>query len=298
MERDVLKVAGIQLGSYLGDYERQIDYITNQCERLLNKNRPDILCLPEVMTTPYFCTVRINDYQKYAETLPGPTSDRIADLAKKYRTHIIGTVYEHDSQDGKYYNSAFISSDTGETIGKYRKTHIPYIDVPGTKGLEKLYFSPGNEIAPFKIKDQTIGILICYDRSFPEAWRALTLRGTKVIFVPASSSGFRSQAFIEELRIRAMENGVFVVAVNKYGPEKMVEESEPKTFYGKSCVIDPFGNIMKTLEDEANLSFQVELPLRMVEEARDRLAYFRDRRPELYGAITERDSKITVADSL
>ncbi|MDQ0221395.1 carbon-nitrogen hydrolase family protein [Peribacillus cavernae] len=282
-----LKVAGIQLGPYLGSYNTQMDNIVKLSEKLLSSQEVDILCLPELMTSPYFCSVELDDFQKYAESIPGPTTQTITALAKKYDTTIIGTLFEKDSKLNKYYNTAFISSPDGKLIGKYRKTHIPFIDVPGTRALEKKYFSPGEELKPFIINRQSVGILICYDRSFPEAWRELVLNNAKVVFVPTSGSGFRSEAFVEELRIRALENGVFVVAVNKYGTEKMEEEKKGKKFYGKSCVIDPLGNVIESLEDLSDQSFQVELSLDMIDDARLRLSYFRDRRPDLYTSLIE-----------
>ncbi|MHB1653458.1 MAG: carbon-nitrogen hydrolase family protein [Desulfitobacteriaceae bacterium] len=282
-----MKVAGIQLGPFLGSYEDQINKIIELSDKLLASERPDVLCLPELMTSPYVCTVELEGLKKYAEALPGPTTKKISELAKRYNTTIIGTLFEIDRDENKYYNTAFISTPDGNLLGNYRKTHIPYIDVPGTKGFEKFYFSPGSELNPYIINQRSTGILICYDRSFPEAWRVLTLKGAEIVFVLASSSGFRSEAFVDELKIRAMENGVFVFAVNKYGDEKMEEESEAKHFYGRSCVIDPFGNVIKLVEDEPNLGFTVEIPLEKVAQARERLAYLSDRRPELYSVIGE-----------
>lgn len=284
-----LIVGGIQLGPYQGSYEAQMKHIQRLSEDLLSSTKLDILCLPEMMTGPYMCTVEKEKLKHFAETMPGPTTKIIADLAQKYSTYILGTVYEYDETDSKNYNSAFICSDNGDIIGKYRKTHIPYINVPGTMCLEKFYFSPGNELKTFNIKGHTVGLLICYDRSFPEAWRVLTLQGANVVIVPASSSGFRSAAFVDELRIRAMENGVYVFAINKYGSEKMDEEPSPKHFYGKSCIIDPLGQVQRVLDDEADISLIYDLDFNKVDEARNRLAYLRDRRPDLYSLVTQQN---------
>jgi beta-ureidopropionase len=285
--RNTLRVGGIQLGPYQGSYEAQMQHLIRGSEELLRSDKFDVFCLPEMMTSPYMCTVEREELKSFAEPIPGPSSTRIAELARKYSTFIIGTAYEYDEKDRKYYNSAFICSDTGDIIGKYRKTHIPYIKVPGTMCLEKFYFDPGKELKTFEIKGVKVGLLICYDRSFPEAWRVLALQGAKVIIVPASSSGFRSEAFVDELRIRALENGVYAFAVNKYGDETMEVESDTIHFYGKSCVIDPFGQVQLLLKDESNLSIAYDFDLNRVDEARSRLTYLKDRRPDLYKQLTE-----------
>src|SRR5699024_3121076 len=101
---NILKVAGLQFGAYKGDYSKQIDYIIKSCEEFLSKNKPDILCLPEIMTTPYFCTVDMNNYEKFAEPVPGPTTERMSEIAKRFKTNIIGTAYEFDQELDRFYN--------------------------------------------------------------------------------------------------------------------------------------------------------------------------------------------------
>jgi len=209
---DKITIAGIQMGPYPGSYSANMDKAVEALERAVRLHAPQLVCFSEMMTGPYFCRIYNDEYFKFAEPVPGPTTEIMTAQAAKHKINIIATLFEED--DKKYYNSAILLSPDGEIIGKYRKTHIPKSSSPIINSDEKYYFSPGSELSVFRMNGLKVGILICFDRSFPETFRVLTLKGADIIIVPVCSWGARADAFQAELQVRAVENQVFVMAVN------------------------------------------------------------------------------------
>jgi len=287
-----LKVSGIQGGPFFKDYESNLRKYINLFELAVKKNSPDIVIFSEMMTTPYFCGVKDDSYFTFAEKRDGKAVTSFKRKAKELKTNVIMTWFEKEvygkTKQTRYFNSAALISSKGELVGVYRKTHIPKVDTKGLFTDEKYYFREGEDLPTFKVKGVDIGILICYDRSFPEAWRALWLKGAKIIFIPVATYGFREEFFTKELQVRAVENHVFVVAVNKAGDESIENETISRHHFGKSCVIDPFGTIMVQLDDELFSILNVTLDLKKVEEADRVLDWRKDRRPDLYGKISEK----------
>lgn len=291
--------SAVQVGPFAGDYQENIARISGTVEKAVAATGAGLVCLTELMTVPYFCAQRGRDYlDSYAETIPGPASRALAGVARQRRVAVVGSAVERrdDGENGAvtFYNSAFILTPDGEPAGTYRKTHLPRLAGGDVFTDEPYFFSPGNELRVFEISGITasgmtargvkLGVLICYDRSFPEAWRVLTLGGAQVVFVLSASWGFRGDAFVDELRVRALENGVFVVAANKAGDETVGGEPFPRHHFGRSCIIDPFGQVTASLDDTPWTYVSAELDFAKVEEARARLPFLRDRRPDLYGA--------------
>lgn len=283
-----LTVSGIQLGPYAGTTDDQLAKILSQGRSLLNVTTPDLLVFPELMSSPYFALEEHPRWFEYAEDIPGPTTETMGTLARESGCYVTGSLFHR--VDGKYYNTAALLRPDGSLDELYSKTHIPNIQHGTTRGLEKFYFAGGERFSIWNVKSIKVGILICYDRSFPEAWRALSLRGAQVVVVLASSSGFRSEAFVHELQVRAMENGVWVVAVNKGGNETFVDAEYPADFYGSSCVIGPEGNLKLNTNRQPDQSFTFDLDMDQVSKARAKLGYFDARRPDLYAALIERTS--------
>ena len=271
-------VAAVQAGPYRPDYDCQMAKL----ETLVTKARKagaDIICLPELMTTPYFaCSPKAWQWRDRAEPLPGgPTFARVSAWAKTLRCWLIGTCYEQAG--GRRYNTAFVVSPDGEMMGRHRKAHIPLIE---GNAYEPVYFDAGDDLSVFDIMGVCAGILICYERCFPEAWRTLALKGAEIIFVPTSSSGFRGELYAEEIRVAAAQQQVFVVAANKAGEEAMEGEKGPISFYGKSRIISPSGRIVAALEAEEDAVITAEIDMDEVAAVRRSLAYYRDRRIDLY----------------
>jgi beta-ureidopropionase len=282
MMAERLKVAAIQLGSRSGDHREDTDKMVMLFERAVEQH-PDIVCFPELMNVPYFCCTRDDRYFELAEALDGPTIKTFVDLSKKNDTHVIATLFE--KKGSRYFNSAaFISPQEGVN-GVYRKVHIPITDTPSFSADETYFFTPGKEFPVFDFGRTRIGILICFDRSFPEAFRILWLKGAQVVFVPAASCGFRGETFVDELKIRAMENSLFVVAVNKAGDEFLEGEAHKRRHFGKTCAINPSGQLIAKLEDEPNQILIAELELDQIQKAKDVIDWSKFRKPELYRII-------------
>lgn len=266
------------MSAFSENYEQQLDKIENLVTAA-SKAGAEIICLPELMTTPYFARSRDPKWRELAEPLEaGPTYRRIAALAQKLAATIIATCYERCGD--RLYNTAFIVGPDGRIAGRYAKTHIPLIEA--VEAFETLFFDRGEALPVFEIGGRRIGLLICYDRSFPEAWRTLALKGAEIIFVPTSSSGFRGNMYADELKIAAAQQQLFVVAANKAGQEILPGEQGSITFYGKSRIIDPRGNALAALEQEADTFIIADLDLQEIAAARAGLNYYRDRRSDLY----------------
>lgn len=273
-----VKVAAVQMSAFGQDYEQQMAKIEGLVTAASAAGAA-IVCLPELMTTPYFARCRDRRWRELAEPLAaGPTCRRVSALAKKLGVTVIATCYE--SAGAKLYNTAFIVGPDGVVGGRYAKTHIPLIEA--VQAYETLFFDRGEALPVFEIGGRRVGILICYDRSFPEAWRTLALKGAEIVFVPTSSSGFRGDMYADELKIAAAQHQLFVVAANKAGEECLPGESGSITFYGKSRIISPRGTPLAALEREEDTFIVADLDPAEVAAARDALNYYRDRRPDLY----------------
>ncbi len=284
-----LTVAGIQMGPYPGSYAANIEKAVEALDRAVAEHRPDIVCFSEMMTGPYFCRVYDDGYFSFAEPVPGPTTETFAAEARRHGIGIVATAFEEC--DGSYYNASMLISPRGELIGKYRKSHVPSSSSPIINSDEKYYFKPGDRLSVFEMDGLKIGILICFDRSFPETFRTLALKGAEIVFVPVCSWGMRADAFQSELRVRAMESQVFVVAVNKAGFEQVEGEDGGREHFGRSCIIDPIGEIEASIGDEpwGIVAATIDLEKRaLMKEAL--VNWLQERRPELYEGLLDANS--------
>ena len=238
-----------------------------------------VMCFQELFYGPYFCQVQDEVWFEYAESVPGPTVERFQQLARDSRIVLILPVYERE-QEGVLYNTAAVIDADGTYLGKYRKTHIPQV-----KGFwEKFYFRPGNLGYPvFDTAVGRIGVYICYDRHFPEGWRALGLAGAQIVFNPsATSRGLSMYLWNLEQPAHAVANGYYVGAINRVGTEAPWNIGE---FYGKSYFCDPRGNILAQGSRDKDELVVADLDLEMIEQVRTQWQFYRDRRPELYGPL-------------
>jgi len=240
-----------------------------------------IVCFQELFYGPYFCQVQDPEYFSYTEAVPGgPTTELMCDLARETGMVLVVPVYEVE-QEGVFYNTAFVIDADGTYLGKYRKHHIPQV-----KGFwEKFYFRPGNLGYPiFHTAVGPIGVYICYDRHFPEGWRALGLAGARIVFNPsATSRGLSSHLWNLEQPAAAVANEYFVGAINRVG----VEELGDNDFYGSSYFVDPrgqkVGEAASGTDDELIIR---DLDMSVFKEVRHTWAFYRDRRPDSYGSLT------------
>jgi len=178
-----------------------------------------VLCFQEVFTQPYFCPSQDRKWYAAAESIPdGYTTQLMMEYAKKHSMVIVVPIYE-ETMPGVYYNTAAVIDADGTYLGKYRKTHIPQVD-PGF--YEKFFFKPGDSGWPvFDTAYVKLGIYICYDRHFPEGWRALALNGAEYIVNPSATvAGLSKYLWELEQPASAAANGVFIGAINRVGSEE------------------------------------------------------------------------------
>lgn len=242
-----------------------------------------IICYQELFYGPYFGIVQDTRYYEYAESVPGPITERFQALAKELDIVIVLPVYEED-QPGVLYNTAAVIDSDGSYLGKYRKHHIPHLP----KFWEKFYFRPGNLGYPvFDTAVGTIGVNICYDRHFPEGWRALALGGAEIVFNPnATAPGISNRLWEIEQPAAAVANGIFVVATNRVGLEDDEFGDEAVSFYGSSYVVGPDGAFVGEIGSSTEPELLIrDIDLGKVREARERWQFFRDRRPDAYEAL-------------
>ncbi len=240
-----------------------------------------VMCFQELFYGPYFCQVQDAKYYEYAESIPGPTTERFQALAAELGMVLVLPMYEEE-QPGVLYNTAAVVDADGTYLGKYRKHHIPQV-----KGFwEKFYFRPGNLGFPvFDTAVGKVGVYICYDRHFPEGWRALGLNGAQIVFNPsATHRGLSAYLWKLEQPASAVANEYFVGAINRVGIESEIGDND---FYGTSYFVDPEGKFVGEPADPYKPELVVrDLDMDLLAEVRNRWAFYRDRRPDAYGDLT------------
>ena len=241
-----------------------------------------VLCFQEVFTQPYFCPSQDVKWYGAAEPVPGPTTEEMQAWAKKFQMVIVVPVYEADPLAGLYYNTAAVIDADGSYLGKYRKTHIPQV----AGFWEKFFFKPGASDWPvFKTRYCKLGVYICYDRHFPEGWRALALRGAEYIVNPSATvAGLSEHLWKLEQPASAAANGVFIGAINRVGTEAPWNIGE---FYGQSYVVNPRGQIEKIASRDKDELLVHDIDLGLIRDVRNTWQFFRDRRPSTYGPLVE-----------
>ena len=241
------------------------------------------VCLQELFYGPYFCAEQETRWYHLTERVPdGPTVRLMCEVARTHGMVLIVPVYEQE-QPGVYYNTAAVIDADGRFLGKYRKTHIPHCK-PGF--WEKFYFRPGNLGYPvFETAVGRIGVYICYDRHFPEGARALGLNGAEIVFNPSATvAGLSEYLWKLEQPAHAVANGYFVGAINRVGLEAPWNIGE---FYGTSYFCDPRGQIVAESPRDQDHVLVADLNLDLIEEVRAVWQFYRDRRPEAYGALVD-----------
>jgi len=242
-----------------------------------------ILCMQELFYGPYFCAEQSLKWYQIAEPVPdGPTVHLMQDLAKQYEMVIIVPIMEETIR-GVYYNTAAVIDADGSYMGSFRKIHIPHL-LPGF--WEKFYFKPGNLGYPvFKTAYCNVGVYICYDRHFPEGARLLGLNGADIIFNPSATvAGLSEYLWKLEQPAHAVANGYFVGAINRVGVEEPWKVGE---FYGTSYFCNPRGQIIAEASRDKDELVTADIDLSMIDEVRQTWQFYRDRRPETYGGMTE-----------
>jgi len=240
-----------------------------------------ILCFQEVFNQPYFCPSQDSKWYAAAEPIPGPTVALMQDFAKKHQMVIVVPMYE-EAMTGVYYNAAAVIDADGTYLGKCRKTHIPHV----AGFWEKFFFKPGASNYPvFNTRYCKLGVYICYDRHFPEGWRALALNGAEYIVNPSATvAGLSEYLWKLEQPAAAVANGVYIGAINRVGVEAPWNIGE---FYGQSYFVNPRGQIEAIASRDRDELLIHDMDFDKIREVRNTWQFFRDRRPETYGALVE-----------
>ena len=251
-------------------------------------NGAQIICFPELCTTTYFCYERNPAFFELAEPVPGPAVDRMRKVARETGTVLVYPLYENDG--GTLYNTATVIGPDGRLIGKYRKMSVPQIlrtvGKSETPADERFYFQPGNLgfpvfDTPFGIK---LGILICYDRHFPEAARTLGLKGAHLLLVPtATYRDWIREVWEVELRAHAIANMFYVGGVNKVGPD--VGGAPDRHYFGSAVFFDPRGALLARAGDKDDEVLYAEVDPKVCDDVRDLWGFFKFRRPDAYDEI-------------
>jgi N-carbamoylputrescine amidase len=284
-EKDTLTVALIQM-SMADDPRSNLDKAIRRIGEAASRGA-DVVCLPELFRSRYFCQEEDHSKFSLAETIPGDTTAALSTAAKKSNAAIIGGIFEKRTK-GLYHNSAVVIDSGGSIVGTYRKMHIP--DDPHY--YEKFYFAPGDlGFKVYEAAQSKLGILICWDQWYPEAARLTSLLGAQVLFYPSAIGWFddekdeavKMQSAWETIqRSHGIANGVFVAAVNRVGKEDHIN------FWGSSFISGPFGEVLAKASPDKEEILVANLDLGMIEQTRHGWPFLRDRRIDAYGSIASR----------
>jgi N-carbamoylputrescine amidase len=251
-----------------------------------------IICLQELFRSQYFCREESAELFDLAEPIPGDSTETMARIAKELGVVIVASLFERRAA-GLYHNTAAILNADGTLAGIYRKMHIP--DDP--LFFEKFYFTPGDlGFRNFDTPFGRIGVLVCWDQWYPEGARLTALQGADVLFYPTAIGWHPSEkaqygaaqldAWRTVQRGHAISNGVYVAAVNRVGFEGTPDHG--LEFWGSSFVADPFGVLVAEASTDREEILVVECDRRRIEEVRRNWPFFRDRRIDAFGGLTER----------
>ncbi len=288
MEQRNVKVGLVQMGMSSDAAENMATALKLTDEAV--KKGAQIVALPELFLSPYFCQ-RPDDKAAFntAEAVPGPTTEKLAEVARKHKIVLVGGSVFEKAKDGKFYNTSAVFGPDGKLIGTYRKTHIP----EDILYHEQQYFAPGDTgVRVFETPFGKIAVLICYDQWFPEAARLATLQGAEIIFYPTAIGIIDSN--VEENITgdwegmwraaqlgHAAVNNVFVATPNRIGREGAI------TFWGGSFIGDPSGAVVAKAGNKEGV-IVAECNLARVKPLQDAWRFLHNRRPEMYQDLTKK----------
>lgn len=257
-----------------------------------------LVVLPELHNTPYFCQTENASVCDLAETIPGPSTETFGALAKELGIVLVLSLFERRAP-GIYHNTAVVLEKDGSIAGKYRKMHIP--DDPGY--YEKFYFTPGDlGFHPIETSVGKLGVLVCWDQWYPEAARLMALNGARMLIYPTAIGGVATDSPFEQAlqcdawklvqRGHSVANGLPVVTVNRTGHEDDPSGNTPGLdFWGNSFATGPQGEIISSFDEDEDDCKVVDIDLDRTEYVRRGWPFFRDRRIDAYGDILKRYGK-------
>ncbi len=283
---DTVVVAVVQMpcaASKQENVDKALALIADAAEQGAN-----IIVLQELFATPYPCQSEDHDRFADAESIPGPTSQRLQHAAGDHGVVIVGSLFERRAP-GIYHNTAVVCDANGRGLGLYRKMHIP--DDP--LYYEKFYFTPGDTgFRSFPTQFGRVGVGVCWDQWFPETARLTALTGAEFLFFPTAIGWLpdekeafgKSQwsAWETMMRSHAISNGIYVAAANRVGTEEQLE------FWGASFVADPYGNVIDRASHDNEEILLVPCQRSVIDAARTHWPFLRDRRIDAYQGLLKR----------
>lgn len=289
---------GLTQMSATPDPEKNLQHAAEQV-REAARNGAQVVCLPELFQTQYFCQREDASLFDLAEPIPGPSSNQLSELAKQLHIVLIASLFEKRAP-GVYHNTAAVFDTDGRLAGLYRKMHIP--DDP--LYYEKFYFTPGDlGFRAFDTSLGRLGTLVCWDQWYPEGARLTALQGAHVLFYPtaigwhprekAEVGKAQHDAWRTIQRAHAIANGVYVAVVNRVGFETgdirgKAASGPGLEFWGGSFLCDPFGRVIAEASHDREEILVGEVDLHLLEDVRRNWPFLRDRRIDSYAPITNR----------
>jgi N-carbamoylputrescine amidase len=302
-KQKVVKVTLLQPGPVSDNKEKNIEDLLTIVDDVCKRERPDFILFGELSTIPYIGAVLNPDYFDWAEPIPGPVTNIFADKAKKYETCLLLGIFEKAPIDGIFYNSMVVLGPDGKIIEgvfpdgskvlRFAKSLIPYSVRDLTRYNETYYFTPGSGWPVFTTPKAKVGLTLCYERHFPEPFRILALQGAEIIFNSSVAMAGKAieagesmaDTYLTELRAHALENSIWLCAVNKAGIE--VLQGQETHCYGNSSVIDPTGKIRAQAPSDEAAIITYSLDLEDVVATRHIFRFLSTRRPHLFGLISQ-----------
>ncbi len=254
----------------------------------------ELVCLPELFRTPYFCQTEDHAQFALAEPVPGPSSEAFSRLAQDKGVAVVAPIFERRAP-GVYHNSALVIDADGRLAGLYRKMHLP--DDP--LFYEKFYFAPGDlGFRAFDLRPGRVGTLICWDQWYPEGARLTALAGAALLLYPTAIGWHPSEkaehgaqqrsAWQTIQRSHAIASGVYVAAVNRVGHEVPAAGGDGIEFWGSSFLVDPFGVVLAEASVDREEILVGEVSLGRIDEVRTHWPFLRDRRIDAYAGLDRR----------
>ena len=287
----VVTVAAVQLPGCGVDLDANAQVAADGLERAASMGA-EIAVLPELALWPYFCVDEPERYRGWAVPVPGPLVERFGMLARRLEMAVVLPLYEHDTLTGRFHNAAVVIGPDGElqtSVDRHgmerlvtRKLHLPAGSEPPPGFDEPAHFTAGDGLGVYEVAGLRFGVLICYDRRFPECWRELRALGAEAALVPVAASGGDSpDFFVCELRTHARENGLVGIAANKCSEERLGDKRVEN--FGESVIVDVEGEVVARRSGGAGPGpVTLALDLEHLEEQRNHLRYFHDRRTDLF----------------
>lgn len=262
----------IQFESELGEVEANVEKAVSLIEDAAKKGA-NIVCLPELFSTGYNLNILKEKSAELSIEYYDYTMEKMAKAAKENNVYLLASFGEIREMPGIVYNSTILFDDNGDKVGSFAKSHL--------WALDRLYFKEGSNYPVFDTKYGKIGIVICYDVGFPESVRNLCLNGAEIVFIPSAWRIQDEDMWDLNIPQRALENILFTVGVNRVGIEDDLH------LFGKSKVCNPRGKVISELPIDKEVVEVVSIDLNDINKFRTEISYLRDRKPQIYGKLTE-----------